>query len=117
MRTAPSEYQKSFYQRLGEKELKGLDVLAKKMAGIWKRRAGVRRSWNRRVELAEIHWKELEPLSEGDLDRRIRECRGGFKMSEAKLSEEALAVVCEVAARTLKLRPYPVQMMAVVALW
>ena len=117
MRTAPSEYQKSFYQRLGEKELKGLDVLAKKMAGIWKRRAGVRRSWSRRVELAEIHWKELEPLSEGDLDRRIRECRRGFKMSEAKLSEEALAVVCEVAARTLKLRPFPVQMMAVVALW
>ena len=58
MPIAPSEYQKSFYQRLGEKELKGLDVLAKKMAGVWKRRAGVRRSWSRRVELAQRHWKE-----------------------------------------------------------
>ena len=83
MRIAPSEYQKSFYQHLGEKELKGLDVLAKKMAGVWKRRAGVRRSWSRKVALAQRHWRELEALCEGDLYRRIQKCRGEFKMSEA----------------------------------
>ena len=49
---APSAYQKSFYQRPVEKDLKGLDGFAKKLAGIWRRRPMVRKPWQQRVEEA-----------------------------------------------------------------
>ncbi|HJM65902.1 MAG: hypothetical protein QF405_11495 [Roseibacillus sp.] len=114
---APSAYQKSFYQRPVEKDLQGLDGFAKKLAGIWRRRPMVRKPWQQRVEEALAIWKDLESLGEGALNERIEECRMRFDHHESLPSAEALAVVCEVASRTIRLKPYPVQMLAVLALW
>lgn len=115
----PSTYQRRFYQRPVEPSLKGLDRLAKRLAGWWKRRPTVRRSWESTVEAARQQWTVAATLDDAELDRRIAECRtrvaregfpGGLP------SPEMLGLAAEAAARTLGLKPYPVQLLAALAL-
>jgi len=113
----PSVYQKAFYQRPAEKELRGMDPFAKKLAGMWRRRPGVRRPWQQRVKEALVVWKEIEGLRDGELNERIATCREAGRGATTLPSAEALAVVCEVSSRTLGLKPYPVQVLAALGLW
>ncbi|MFW6353730.1 MAG: prepilin peptidase [Verrucomicrobiota bacterium] len=116
---APSASQERFRQKPAVPAPRGLDRQAKGLVGLWKRRGAVRRSWERSVETALAQAELTAALSDEALDARLAEQaafvgRAGFP--EGLASAEMLALVAETAWRTVGLRPYAVQLLAVQAL-
>jgi preprotein translocase subunit SecA len=117
--TLPSAFQRRFFQQTAEPLPKGLDRLAKRVGGLWKRRPAVRRRWQRRVEETLALAPAIGALDEAGLDARLAAQRclvaqAGFPGGLP--SAEMLALARETARRTIGLEPYPVQILAVLAL-
>jgi len=112
---APSRFQNSFFQEKACPELSGLDLLMKRFAGKWKRRSSVLKPWIRIVEVAEVERKQLETLTDKEINRFIRESR--LKVTgDTSPAPKVLALICEVSRRELGLTPYRVQMLSALAL-
>ncbi len=116
---APSEFQYRFYEKAVPTPVGGLDVWAKGLAGRWSRRASIQKRWHVKVDEALLLVADLKELSDETLVEKLAECRGAAQL-EGPLcvdpSVESLALVCEVSRRSIGLTPYPVQMMAALAL-
>ncbi|NWK55878.1 prepilin peptidase [Verrucomicrobiaceae bacterium N1E253] len=112
---APSRFERSFFQQKASPDLKGLDYLAKRTLGKWKRRKSILRPWWSIVDRAVILRENLEELSNGELNRRVNDTHLDVTHADAP-DAEALALICEIARRELGLTPYPVQMLSALAL-
>ncbi|MDB4265284.1 prepilin peptidase [bacterium] len=113
--TAPTQFQNSFYQEKRRPQLKGLDLLAKKVAGKWRRRRSLLNPWWVRVDAAMGERESLAKLSDKEIDKLIFEIR--LEVNGTLLpSPRALALLCEVSCRELGLTPYRVQMLSALAL-
>lgn len=102
-----------------EKIPAGLDAVAHHAQGRWRsRQAFARECWELagRIEAAA---EKLRDASEADLRQQVTAQREAVKRSGGRTSaaaEESLPLVAELAARTLGLRPYRVQLMAALGL-
>ena len=116
---APSEFQRRFYEKGSELPLKGLDLWSKSLAGKWARRSSRLKRWQGTVDAALIATAELVELTDRQFNERVAH-RCEVTQVEGVLhlnpSVEDLALVCEVARRSIGLTPYPVQMLAALAL-
>jgi preprotein translocase subunit SecA len=112
---APSRFENSFFQQKADPELKGIDLWAKRFVGKWKRRKAILRPWMSIVDEAVTVSKDLQDLSEGEMNKRIDQMRHDITSVVAP-NAESLALICEVARRELGLSPYPVQMLSALAL-
>ncbi|MDQ8198764.1 prepilin peptidase [Pelagicoccus enzymogenes] len=116
---APSEFQHRFYEKPVPAPLKGMDVWAKGVAGRWSRRASVRKKWQEKVDTALGLLADLRDLSDEALDSELQRCGAAARLEGPlclKPTAESLALVCELSRRSLGLTPYPVQMLAALAL-
>ncbi|MDB4127617.1 prepilin peptidase [bacterium] len=111
----PSHFQDSFFQETADSELKGLDLLTKRIAGKWKRRQSVLKPWMKLVKAADEARLSLEGLTDKELNRLVVETRLSVSGSTVP-APESLAVICEIARRELGLTPYRVQMLSALAL-
>ena len=112
---APSHFQNSFFQEKASPDLKGLDLLIKRLAGKWKQRSSILKPWLKNVEVAKIERKRLEEITDKEINRLIRDSR--LQVSGDALPDpKVLALICEVARRELGLIPYKVQMLSALAL-
>ncbi|YCM45019.1 hypothetical protein V2O64_03170 [Verrucomicrobiaceae bacterium 227] len=113
--SAPSQFQDSFFQEKPHPELKGLDLLSKRIAGKWKRRSSILKPWSALVnESVEVRAK-LEVLDDKEINKLILETRLEISGSVTPTAE-SLALICEVARREIGLTPYRVQMLSALAL-
>jgi preprotein translocase subunit SecA len=113
--SAPSQFQDSFFQEKPCRQLKGLDLLSKRVAGKWKRRSSVLKPWQILLKVADDERVQLESLDDKELNKLITETRLGVTASVAPTAS-SLALICEVARRELGLTPYRVQMLSALAL-
>lgn len=116
---APSDFQSRFYEREVLPPLKGMDVWAKGLVGRWSRRSSVRKRWQEKVDTALGLLADLREESDAALDSSLKRCCVEARLKGPlclKPSAESLALVCEASRRSLGLTPYPVQMMAALAL-
>jgi preprotein translocase subunit SecA len=116
---APSEFQRRFYEKGTEAPLKGLDLLSKSLAGVWARRTSLLQKWQSKVDAALILTAELAQLSDRAFNEHVAHRCEQTQVEgavHANPSVEDLALVCEVARRSIGLTPYPVQMLAALAL-
>ncbi len=103
-----------------EKLPKGLDALVHRAHGAWKRR----RSHGEELllEARRLHAEAelLRELSDAELRARMQQARATLRRAGAEdltaVFSEALPVVAELAHRSLRLRPYPVQLMGALGL-
>ena len=102
-----------------EKLHQGLDGVVHGLVGLYHRRAGIRRSLNREAERISEMARKLIHVSDSRMRKRIEEMMARFRRQEKgyeSLLPEAIALLVEMAHRTLGLRPYPVQIMGALAL-
>ena len=112
---APSRFENSFFQQKASPDLKGLDLLAKRLLGKWKRRQSILQPWWSIVNDAIPLRENLAKLSNGEINKKISQLRQDTTISVSPTAE-SLALICEVARRELGLTPYPVQMLSALAL-
>ena len=99
---------------------RGLDGAVHGLVGLYHRRHGIGRSLKREAEKISETARGLRHVSDRRLRERLDEIRTSFRRQEKDcegLLPDALANMVEVAARTLGLRPYPVQIMGAMALY
>lgn len=116
---APSAFQHRFYEKPAEKPLKGLDLFAKSLSGLWARRSSLRRSWEKKVDAALEAFARLREMPDREFNLLLQascEQTRAEGMLHLTPSAEDLALVCEVARRSIGLTPYRVQMVASLAL-
>ncbi len=96
----------------------GLDSLAHRAQGRWRSRGRFRRECWQEAGRIEREAAELGNLSDADLQQRLALHRMEVRRSGGKpgVAEAALPIVCELAVRTLGLRPYRVQIMGALGL-
>ncbi|EDY82842.1 SecA DEAD-like domain protein [Verrucomicrobiia bacterium DG1235] len=116
---APSEFQYRFFEKASQAPVKGMDVWAKGLAGRWSRRASVQRKWREKVDASLALIPELMEMSDDTFDSHLTRCRREARLAGPLCLDPAiehLALVCEVSRRSIGLTPYPVQMIAALAL-
>ncbi len=116
---APSEFQYRFYEKAAPTALKGMDAWAKGVAGRWSRRGSIRKKWQAKVDASLALLAGFKELSDEALAEQLHACCDAARLAgpdRLDPSVESLALVCEVARRSVGLTPYPVQMMAALAL-
>lgn len=116
---APSEFQRRFYEKGSEPPLKGLDLVSKSLAGKWARRSSLQKKWQGKVEAALLVTAELAEMADRAFNEHVAHRCELTKVEgvvHSNPSVEDLAMVCEVARRSIGLTPYPVQMVAALAL-
>ncbi|MDC0298620.1 hypothetical protein OAL21_05580 [Akkermansiaceae bacterium] len=91
---APSRFQNSFFQEKACPELSGLDLLMKRFAGKWKRRSSVLKPWIRIVEVAEVERKQLETLTDKEINRFIRKFPELFNSATERFRSTSPATKC-----------------------
>ncbi|HEY0944742.1 MAG TPA: DEAD/DEAH box helicase [Opitutaceae bacterium] len=97
----------------------GLDALAHHAQGRWRSRRRFQRECWALAGRIEVTAEALREVSDADLHQQVATQRTAVRRSGARNSEaaeESLALVAELAARTLGLRPYRVQLMAALGL-
>lgn len=103
------------------KELhQGIDGVMHGMVGWYHRRSGIREALARDAERISDMGKPLGTLSDRRMRDRLSELQIGFRRQAKGCDQvlpEAMALMMEVAHRTLGLRPYPVQIMGAMALY
>jgi preprotein translocase subunit SecA len=98
---------------------KGLDALAHTLVGSAGRRKKYQNGLWEQVRRVEAGAGELVHLSDRHLRDRLEEFRDAFRRRRGPVPEQippALAAICEAAARTVGLRPYPVQILGALAM-
>ena len=120
MSSYPIEYNKIFFEKELGDEPKGLGYALKRIVGKWKRRNGVLSSMRCLVEEALIISERLSSLDEFEIKRELDEHKKYITLNRNRsleLDPLSLAFVYEASRRKLKMEPYSVQMLAVVALY
>lgn len=98
---------------------KGLDALSHTLTGSAARRAKHLESLWAQVRLVEAGADELTTLSDRHLREKLEGFRDTFRRHRAPAADQlvpALAAIREAAARTVGLRPYPVQILGALAM-
>ena len=112
------DYRRSDY-RVPPRPLAGLDALVNRGIGKFRRRNKVLESLKRDADEIVLQEREWVELSDAQLQKRLLEFREHFRRG-GKAAEKflfpALAAIREAADRKLGLRPFPVQLMGVLAL-
>ena len=119
MSSYPLEYNNIFFEKELGDEPKGLGYALKGIVGKWKRRNGVLSSMRCLVEEALIISEKLSSLDELEIKRELVEHKKYITLNRKRsleLDPLSLAFVYEASKRKLKMEPYFVQMLAVVAL-
>ncbi|MET0263133.1 MAG: hypothetical protein ABW223_09565 [Rariglobus sp.] len=103
-----------------EKLPSGLDAVVHQAHGWWRRRGNQGETLREQALRLHEELLELEKLDESTLRQRVNETRARLRRtSDARWSKsfaEALPLVGELARRSLRLRPYPVQIMGALGL-
>ena len=118
--TAPSlDYRKTLVHR-PDKVSEGLDAMLDYVVGAWHRMGSHAQQLYERSLRIDAMAAEVKGLSEHKLKVRLRDLQVAFRRQgeqrHADQVDHALALLVEVANRTLGLRPYPVQVMCALAL-
>ncbi|HKI74231.1 MAG TPA: hypothetical protein VJ998_06295 [Pseudomonadales bacterium] len=117
--TAPSiDYRKTLVHR-PDKVTEGLDAFVDYMMGLWHRAARHAEQLHLRALAIDDQVKTVSGLSQHKLRARLDELQVSFRRGGQRANEqvdEALALLCEAADRTVGLRPFPVQIMCALAL-
>ena len=112
------DYRRSDY-RVPPRPLAGLDALVNRGIGKFRRRNKVLESLRRDADEIVLQEREWVELSDAQLQKRLLEFREHFRRggkAAEKMLLPALAAIREAADRKLGLRPFPVQLMGVLAL-
>lgn len=103
-----------------EKLPAGLDALAHRAQGVWRRRRAESVRLHERALALHAETAALEALDETDLRARLAEARPRLRrLSDARWERgfsDALPLVAELTRRRLRLRPHPVQLMGALGL-
>lgn len=99
--------------------LKGLDAAVHGLIGAYKRRKNITSQFAKQAAIISRRIDILEKMSPTDWERFLTNsqeaiCRG--QRHSVSHIEDALAVICVAAYKTLGLRPYPVQIMGALAI-
>lgn len=119
MNSLPSEYNKIFFEKESNEEVKGIGVALKGLVGRWKRRSSVVGRMQGLVNDCIMIADELSGESDSIIKRKIKHQKNLFALKQEspdELSAMSLALVYEAARRELGMTPFPVQMLAVIAL-
>jgi preprotein translocase subunit SecA len=103
-----------------EKLHQGLDRVVYSLVGRYQRHKGRVRTLEAEAASIVEEAAQLRQVSERRLRERLRELQAHFYRQARGYEElvpEAMAIMVEVAHRTLNLRPYPVQVMGALALY
>jgi preprotein translocase subunit SecA len=98
----------------------GLDGLVHGQIGRYHRRGSISRSFKKEALKISENALKLQHTSDRRLRERLGDIQDQFRRQAKgceQLLAEALAIMVEVAERTLGLRPYPVQVMGAMALY
>lgn len=93
---------------------KGLDALVHRAHGVWRSRGKFATELREKAAAIHAEAAQLESLGQGELRERLARHQAALRRGggdRERLFAEALPVVVEIAARSLKLRAYPVQIM------
>jgi preprotein translocase subunit SecA len=119
MLTVPTQdYRRGDY-RLPPRPLKALDTVVNRFIGQYRRRGQVLKSLRQDADTVILQEREWIELSDAVLQQRLLEFRRHFRRGGKRAEElvlPALAAIREAADRKLGLRPFPVQIMGVLAL-
>ncbi|PIQ34021.1 MAG: prepilin peptidase [Zetaproteobacteria bacterium CG02_land_8_20_14_3_00_50_9] len=119
MSTFAAEYRKTALPT-DKKPCTGLNALVDDLLGMRKKYAITLNSLSRRAEAIEQRSLEFQLLTDQLLDAKVEDCQRLIRRNDkadAALVNEALAVLAEVAYRTVAMRPYSVQLMGVLAMY
>ncbi len=120
MNSYPIEYNKIFFEKVLDDDPKGLGYFLKSLVGKWKRRGKVLSLMRSLVEESLTLAESFSSLKDFELENELNEYKKSvlLKKNRSKnLDPLSLAFVYEASRRKLKMKPYPVQMLAVVALY
>lgn len=98
----------------------GSDRLVNQLVGRWKRRRSLVSGWHRQAQTIVQQSLNLQPLSDSELGQQLEQMKTQQRRQKDLAPEElnaVLGLLAEVAFRTLGMRPYPVQMVAAIALF
>ena len=105
--------------RQPKKLLKGADAMVHRAIGRYHRRGGLVRDWWKDVAAIEAEEKALRDLSDHRLRERLREYRTRMRRGGRDVESvivPAAAAIREASDRQLGLRPFPVQLLGMLAL-
>ena len=97
----------------------GLDRSVHQLIGLYRRRKGVAQNWQQMAHNILQQSYLLQDISDQELKQRLLQLKQSYrrqKKDETESRQQAFSLLTEVAARTLGMRPYEVQILAAIAL-